>query len=159
MKRAKNISDRGLRYRATANAPAGPRLCGYCGNPKIMGIDHIDGREENSDGRNLIYACKSCNTAKGLAFRKLGRGRLTSQTNPGGYKGGGAKSMEQYVLALLSMKGQSDAFSHGDAVEMLHDTSAAKRSKYAKEIWAKRSGGGRERARQESRREARRVPF
>jgi hypothetical protein len=55
----------------------------YCGSSRNLTIDHVDGHEENNSARNLAWACKSCNTAKGFALQRAGRGRRTRQFNAG----------------------------------------------------------------------------
>lgn len=158
MKRAKPsrpaVTDRALRYRAQRNlTPGGPECCWYCGSESNIGVDHIDGREENGKPKNLIRACKSCNTEKGIAFKRAGVGRLTRQYNPK-QKHPGAQTAEQWVLAVLSMKGKSDAMSVPAAVEMIHETPESQRSKFARQIWKARRRGGAEEGRRAARRAA-----
>lgn len=76
------ITDRALRYRAVRNAPPGPRRCHYCGSRQNVEVEHVDGHEENTWPDNLTWACRRCNTKKGIAFRNAGAGRLTRQFNP-----------------------------------------------------------------------------
>lgn len=75
------VTDRALRYRAQRNPPAGPELCAYCGAAG-RDIEHVDGLEENTAPENLLYSCRSCNTAKGVVFADEGLGRKTRQYNP-----------------------------------------------------------------------------
>lgn len=151
-RQAANLTDRALRYRAQRNSLPGPKVCGYCGSKRNVGVDHIDGREENGGERNLIYACKSCNTAKGFAFRNAGLGRRTVQFNPAG--GRPARSLNQWMLAGLSVCGRSDAMSVRDAAEMIAATSPKRRAEFAAEMsnpaptyaqyaWAVAQGGPR----------------
>lgn len=49
--------------------------------------------------------------------------------------------MAQWVSAVLSAKGESDAIPKADAIEIIHATPASDRSKFAREIWRKRRGG------------------
>jgi len=138
-----NVTDRALRYRAQKNAPDGPRICGYCGaRNNTVELEHIDGHEENSDPENLMWACRSCNTRKGIVFVREGMGRRTAQFNPGG----GARSLGQWMTAVLSAKGESAAMSVRDAVAMIRDTSPAKRSEFAREIWDRRKAHGTDRS-------------
>ena len=133
-----NVTDRALRYRANEVPPEGPKICGYCGSKRHVEIEHIDGFEENTEPENLMWACRSCNTKKGIVLRNAGMGRRTHQYNPAG----GAKSLGQWLTAVLSAKGESDAMSVRDAVDMIRQTSPSKRSEFAQEIWARRRARG-----------------
>lgn len=50
--------------------------------------------------------------------------------------------MGQWLAAVMSMKGESDQMPVDVAVEMIHSTPAATRSKFAKEIWSLRRKSG-----------------
>jgi hypothetical protein len=63
-----------------------------------------------------------------MAMARKGRGVRTVQYNPG------AVSAEQWALAVLSMKGESDAMPVDAAVEMIRKTPAKRRSEFAREI-------------------------
>jgi hypothetical protein len=130
-----NLTDRALRYRANQTPPEGPRQCGYCGAQENIEIEHIDGHEENGDPENLMWACRSCNTKKGIALRNAGMGRRTRQYNPAGE---GATTVDQWVAAVTSAKGESNVMSVADAVALIHDTPASRRSKFAAQIWGMR---------------------
>ena len=136
-----NVTDRALRYRAQNTPPEGPKVCGYCGSRRNVEIEHISGHEEDGDPGNLMWACRSCNTKKGIALRNAGIGRRTRQYNPAG-----ARSLGQWVLAVMSAKGESDAMSVRDAVAMIRATSPRKRSEFAQEIWDRRRSRGTDRA-------------
>ena len=138
----KNITDRALRYRANQTPPEGDRICGYCGSESNVEIEHIDGFEENNEPENLMWACRRCNTAKGFAMRNAGLGRRTHQYNPAKK---GAQTLAQWVTAVLSAKGQSSEMSVGDAVQIIHDTPASRRSYFAHQIWKNRRGRGTDR--------------
>lgn len=135
-KNAASITDRAKRYRARRNAPAGPKRCYCCGRPDVNDVEHIDGKEANGQAHNLAWSCRSCNTTKGAHFAAKGRGIRTRQFNPA--KGGGAKSLSQYLTAVMTLKGESDQMSLSDAIGLVHNTSASDRSKFAKEIWSRR---------------------
>jgi hypothetical protein len=137
-----NVTDRALRYRAQQNAPEGERRCVYCGSPDAIDVEHIDGREENCEPENLTYACRSCNTKKGVAMRNAGLGRRTVQFNPQA----GARSVGQWIIAVMSAKGDSNQMSVADAVEMIRATSQHRRTEFAKEIWARRREHGTDRS-------------
>ncbi len=95
-------TDRAKRYAANRTIGESPKLgCLYCGSKKNLTVDHISGDESDPDPRNLAWACKSCNTRKGSAFKKAGIGRPTEQYNAGsrfrsgGDRSGGAYAAEQ----------------------------------------------------------------
>jgi hypothetical protein len=141
----KNVTDRALRYRAVANMPDCERRCHFCGKPhtsnaqgKSIEVAHINGHEEDTEPSNLSWTCRSCNVEMANGLRKAGRGRATRQYNPPG----GATSLAQYLTAIMSMKGLSSGMSVPAAVEMIHETSHAKRSQFANEIWEKRRARG-----------------
>jgi hypothetical protein len=130
--RAVTVTDRALRYRAANNPPAGPRRCHYCGNPNARDVEHIDGREENGEPRNLAYACRSCNTKKGIVFRNAKIGRRTRQYNPAGP---GARTVGEYIEAALTLKGQGQKMKLADAIQIMADTPHERRAQFASEIW------------------------
>lgn len=72
--------------------------------------------------------------AIGRRLMARGQGSRVSQTNPAE----GAKSLGQWVTAVLSMKGESDVMPADAAVDMIHATPASARSRFAKEIWRRR---------------------
>jgi hypothetical protein len=137
------VTDRALRYRAVAHPPEGRKICCMCGSTRYVGVDHVDGWEENSAPKNLMWACKACNTRKGFAFKRAGLGRRTHQFNPAAR---GAKNLGQWILAVMSAKGESDAMTVSAAVEMIHATSQRKRSEFATEIWRRRRARGTDRS-------------
>lgn len=126
------LTDRAYRYRANSHPPSDPKLCAFCGTNRQVQVGHVDGHEENGEPENLIWTCRSCNMLHANTLRAAGYGRLTRQYNPAAR---GAESYRQYALALLSMKGESDAMSVPTAVEMVHATSADDRSRFSREIW------------------------
>jgi hypothetical protein len=126
------LTDRAFRYRANANPPDGPKQCAFCGSKQQIQVGHVDGHEENNEPENLIWTCRSCNMLHANTLRAAGYGRLTRQYNPAAR---GAETYKQYALALMSMKGGSDAMTVPAAVEMVHHTSADDRSRFSREIW------------------------
>ncbi len=197
------VTDRALRYRAVRNAPPAPRRCHYCGSRQNVEVEHVDGHEENTWPHNLSWACRSCNTKKGVAFRNAGVGRRTRQFNPASfsipaaglagrqagiaartrgripfgafddwlqkhmpalpeeptaaevkamrqafYAGlrqrnpAGARSLGQWVNAVLSLKGEGGTMDLPAAIALVHATPHAKRSQFAAEIWARRRARG-----------------
>jgi hypothetical protein len=136
------ISDRAKRYRAHSNPPPMSKHCHYCGQPGNHDLEHVDGDEGNNEQHNLAWACRSCNTMKGAHFAKLGRGVRTRQYNPSGE---GARSLAQWVKAVMVTKGIGVEMTLRQAVDMIHNTSAAKRSEYARAIWSTRRARGTDR--------------
>ena len=130
------VTDRALRYRANANAPKGPEQCAMCGakpsSVTRVDVGHIDGHEEHNDDWNLMWVCRSCNVMSANTMRNAGLGRLTHQYNPAGQ---GAKSVKQWITAVMSLKGLSNEMPVSAAVELVHNTSAQKRSEFARQIW------------------------
>jgi hypothetical protein len=100
-------------------------------------VDHINGSEDDLARDNLVYACVPCNTAKGALFARLGIGKKTRQLNPGSSKGAGARNLAQWVMAVLSIKGQGP-LAVREAVDMIRATPPEDRSSYASEIWRRR---------------------
>ena len=105
-------------------------------------MHHLDGEEKNADPANLVWACRSCNTTVGVVMGRAGLGRRTRQFNP---RAVGAQSLGQWVTAVLSMKGQSDAMEPAAAVEMIHATPLERRSEFARRIWKIRRERGTDR--------------
>ena len=104
-------------------------------------MGHLDGFEENTAQENLIWNCRACNTRLGVVFKDLGIGRRTRQYNPSE----GATSLGQWLTAVMSMKGDSDAMTVPAAVEMIRATPPARRSEFAREIWERRRKRGTDR--------------
>lgn len=98
------MTDRGLRYRANASPPPGPRLCHYCGSKRNVEVEHVDGFEEHTEPPNLTWACRSCNTRKGVAFRNAGIGRRTRQFNPADHFSGAAAGLAGRRAGELARK-------------------------------------------------------
>jgi hypothetical protein len=98
----------------------------------------VNGHEEDSEPRNLIWTCRSCNVKSANTLRKAGLGRLTRQYNPAG----GAETLGAWMNAVSSIKGEGGTMAIPEAVAMIHATSPAKRSEFANEIWGKRRQRG-----------------
>lgn len=133
--RKRKVTDRAYRYRANSAgcAPPPPHQCAFCGAKQHIDVHHIDGHEENTNPDNLIHACRSCNTKIGGAFKRAGRGRRTRQFNPEG-----AKTLAEWMAAVMSVKGESDQMSLNKAVETIRATSPGMRSGFARDIWKRR---------------------
>jgi len=134
------ITDRAKRYRANSPgcAPTGEKRCVFCGGTKNIDTHHIDGHEENLDPKNLTRACRSCNVTIANVLRRAGIGKKTRQFNPAAT---GAQTLAQWVTAVLSMKGESDAMTPGQAIDVVRATPASRRSQFAKQIWSRRRRG------------------
>lgn len=102
-------------------------------------VAHIDGNESNGAPENLGLSCRSCNAKVAHVMKRAGIGRRTRQYNP---RGGGAGSLARWMAAVMSMKGESDQMPVDAAVEMIHATPAADRSRFAREIWQLRREHG-----------------
>jgi hypothetical protein len=138
-KETRHVTDRALRYRANACPPPGPRICGFCGSTRNVEVGHLDGHEENSKPRNLVWNCRSCNTKLGYVFKRAGFGRRTRQFNPAG---AAAENLGQWMNAVMSMKGEGGNMAVADAVAMIRATPPEARSDFAREIWARRRRHG-----------------
>ncbi len=137
VKPVSQITDRAKRYRANAeeNRPANPKMCGYCGSRRNVGVDHIDGNESHGDTQNLMWACKSCNGTKTNIMRRARIGVLTEQYNPG--RSSRTEQMRAYGNAIKVMRGEFD----GDvsaALATIKGTPASVRSAYTSRTWATR---------------------
>ena len=128
------MTDRALRYRANVCPPPGQRICALCGSTRNVEVGHVNGHEEDNGPENLIWTCRACNVRCGNALRNAGIGRRTRQYNPAD----GAQSLAQWLTAVFSMKGESDAMSVADALAIIRATPPERRSRFAKEIWSHR---------------------
>lgn len=139
------ITDRAKRYRANRDIAAPSRHCHYCGRtPRQAGplmVDHIDGNETHGNPENLTWSCRSCNTKKGGVFRRAGRGKPTRQYNSA-KPAAGARSLGQWIQAVMAMRGESSTMSVPAAVALVQATPPARRSEFAAEIWARRRERG-----------------
>jgi hypothetical protein len=128
------ISDRAMRYRAQAPEcrPPGPPICAFCGSTSNVEVHHVDGFEDHLEPENVIWSCRRCNVRIGIVMARAGIGRRTRQANP---QDQGAKSLGQWLTAVLSMKGESDRMDPSVAVEMIRATPPERRSEFAREIW------------------------
>lgn len=143
------VTDRARRYRANSKAcrPAGPRRCWLCGSQRNVGAHHLDGDESNTRRGNLGWACKSCNTALGYAFKRAGLGHRTRQYNPK-KRARRPHGFTQYAWAVGMIcrkrdraKGLCSNSSDPlvlDAVKIIRGTPAATRREYAKRAAAGR---------------------
>jgi hypothetical protein len=75
---------------------------------------------------------------------RAGLGRRTRQANP---QAQGAKSLGQWLAAVLSMKGESDQIDPAAAVDIIHATPPERRSEFAQQIWEIRRRRGTDRGR------------
>ena len=149
----KNVTDRALRYRANEQAPEGPKVCCYCGSVRFVEIDHINGFEEDTSPENLAWACRRCNTLKGVAFANSGRGRRTAQYNP--TKSGGAATIGEWVRAVACVIPHKGAKYSGEnyglacqmsvsqAVEMVRATPQWRRQEYGSLLQSRKRARGR----------------
>lgn len=133
------MTDRAKRFRANHPAVRPPlEVCGYCGAGGRIEVEHIDGNEGNAAPANLIGACRSCNTSKGLALAAWGIGKKTRQYNPA------------RPLATLAAYRANAAVLLGDefgdvrqAVRRLQATTPAARLRFARQLGRRRNPGKR----------------
>jgi heterodisulfide reductase subunit C len=105
-----------------------------CGSGRNIDIGHVNGHEEDNSSANRCFQCRSCNVRCANTLRAAGLGRLTRQFNPAE----GARSMGQWLAAVTSMKGESNAMAVPAAVEMIRATPPERRSEFARDIWERR---------------------
>jgi hypothetical protein len=137
MMAARRVTDRAQRYRANKLLPVKGKCCLLCGSTRNLVPDHWDGHPDHTNPANLEVLCKSCNTSKGAAFAKAGRGRLTHQYNP--TKGGGAANIGEWMQAVGAITPHVDRGDRGlvsemnvrAAVDMIRATPQSKRRDYA----------------------------
>jgi hypothetical protein len=129
------ITDRAKRYRANANPPAGPKLCGFCGARQPRDIDHIDGDEGNGTGWNLTRLCRTCNARKAIVQKKAGVGTRTRQYNPQRFPAPPNKqpSFAEYVKAVLILRGDQPG-NVRRAGEVIQLTDQSHRDQYTRRI-------------------------
>jgi hypothetical protein len=72
--------------------------------------------------------------------------RRTRQFNPDAE---GAQSLGQWLTAVMSMKGESDAMAVPAAVEIIRATPPEDRARFAAEIWKRRRQRGTDRRQKE----------
>lgn len=135
-KPVEKITDRAKRYRAHHPdvVPNPPKQCGFCGSGRSVVPHHILGDESKISRDDLMWACKSCNTALGKRMKAAGVGKLTAQYNPGKRRGGSAPGLKAYGDAIKVMRGQFE----GDiakAVATIRATPPAVRSAFTSRSW------------------------
>jgi hypothetical protein len=117
-------------------------------------VAHIDGDESNIAAWNLGLTCRSCNARVAATMKRHGVGRRTKQYNP---KGEGARTVAQWMAAVMSMKGESDQMPVDEAVAVIHATPSEDRSAFAREVWSLRRQHGT--ARRGSQSHSEEIPF
>lgn len=138
------VTDRASRYRANTREcrPAGERVCVFCGSDRNAIAHHIDGDEQNTTPENLVWACRGCNAVIAATMKRAGLGVRVRQYNP---DSPGARTLGQWVQAVLALHGESSGMSTADAVALVHDTPPEQRSRFAREIWRIRRERGTDR--------------
>ena len=117
-------------------------MCALCGSTRNVEVGHINGHEEDTSSANLLWTCRRCNTICGVTLRRYGLGRLTRQYNPAE----GAETLGAWMNAVMSMKGDGGTMAVEDAVALIRATSPEDRSRFAREIWARRRKRGTDRS-------------
>lgn len=105
-------------------------------------IHHLDGEELNTEPQNLAWMCRSCNVVIGRVMQRHGLGRRTRQYNPDSR---GARTLAQWVTAVLALHGESQTMKVADAIALVHATPPEQRSRFAREIWRIRRDRGTDR--------------
>jgi hypothetical protein len=126
----KNITDRAKRYRAQRNRPPGAKRCNFCTSRRNVGIDHITGDESDGEPANLIFLCKSCNTAKGIVQARNKIGVRTRQYNPA--RSTFEKFKHAAAILVGKLKGDAAAATH-----YIRGTAPEKRAEYAEQMAAR----------------------
>jgi len=152
------ITDRAKRYRARNAIEQPAERCAYCGSPPGPGrrleVDHINGIEDDNDPANLVWACRRCNTIKGIVFAQAGKGKRTRQFNPKKPPAQerhrrkvelerGAQNLAQYMEAINALHGRPSWYTLNEAIQVMRATQPWVRSIYAREIWRRRRSGAR----------------
>lgn len=158
----RNITDRGLRYRANRAIPEHPKVCAFCGKKDrpvkngsrpLLEVGHVNGDEADTSPANLTWTCRPCNVIAANTLRNANKGRLTNQYNP--TKGGGAANVKEYTAAVGAIvPRESPVDGRGDrgalqgqwggtvasAVALLAATPHAARSRFAAILNKNKSG-------------------
>lgn len=147
------ITDRAKRYRAVKANQQTERRCIYCGQPGgRLDAEHINGKESDGEPENIAYSCRTCNTAKGAYFARIGHGEKTRQYNP--TKAGGAANLAEWMEAVGVIRPHKGAQFAGSnygaggnmkvsaAVALIRATPPNKRSEFASMVWGKRERRG-----------------
>ena len=143
--RKADVTDRMNRYRARKCIDREHlKRCPFCGASKNIRIHHLNADEADYAPENLIAACVSCNATIGYLLKRHNIGRRVdleySKKNPEG-----ARSLAQWMMAVKSMKGESQDMTPRQAIAMIHATPPKRRSQFADDIWKIRRAKGTDR--------------
>jgi hypothetical protein len=137
-KPVEQITDRAKRYRAHANAPEGPKQCGFCGRRKNIDLHHITGNEADAEPENFMWACRKCNTKVSILMDRAGVGVKTHQFNAARGRGLSRRdALREYGNAIKVMRGDFE----GDvsaAVATIRATPPDLRRAYTSRTWPAR---------------------
>lgn len=109
-----------------------------------MRVHHLNGDESDRNPKNLIGACHACNGLIGHLLKRHNIGRrvdLEYKKNPAQ----GARNLSQWMIAIKSMKGESEEMTPRQAIAMIRETSPNRRSQFADDIWKIRRAKGTDR--------------
>jgi hypothetical protein len=137
------ITDRQQRRRASKCIEQTNRRCIFCGSNRNPKVHHLNGNESDNHPKNLVYACNSDNLLVGWLLKRLNIGRR-AERNPAAEP---AKSLGQWVMAVKSMKGESNDMEPKAAIAMIRATSPRRRSYFAEQIWKIRRAKGTDKTR------------
>ncbi|MGH9533812.1 MAG: HNH endonuclease [Terriglobales bacterium] len=145
------MTDRALRFRARRTIRFGWAACHWCGATADLMPHHLDGHEENNTPANLLLVCRSCNVRAGNTLRKAGLGRKTRQYNPfyviTNPAEKGAEGLAEWIEAARVATGQIHParMPLEQAIRTVQATPPARRTRFAREIWALRRERGTDR--------------
>jgi hypothetical protein len=120
------------------------KRCGFCGGRKNMRVHHLNGIEADTGPENLIGACHACNARVGWVLKRYNIGRLVDleYKNPEAQP---AKSLTQWMMAVKTLRGESNEMQPREAIAMIRATSPGQRSAFAHKIWELRRQRGTDR--------------
>ncbi|MBZ5532609.1 MAG: hypothetical protein LAO20_14345 [Acidobacteriia bacterium] len=140
-KPAGEITDRQQRNRAAKCIDKRQsKRCVFCGSLKNPRVHHLNGVESDNDPRNLVYSCHAHNILVAYLMKRYNIGqRVDQEYNPAAEP---AKSLAQWMMAVKSLKGESNDLHPRQAIAMIRATSPARRSSFADQIWRIRRARG-----------------
>lgn len=135
------ITDRQKRNRASKCIHRSTvKRCIFCGTKTNPRIHHLNGKEADNDPKNLVYACHAHNIQVGFLMKRYNIGQpVDREYNPDAQP---AKTLGQWVMAVKSLKGESQDMHPRQAIAMIRATSPARRSSFADQIWRIRRAHG-----------------
>ena len=117
------------------------KRCAFCGSSRNMRLHHLNGNESDIHPKNLIGACHACNALIGWLLKRHNIGRRVDleYKNP---EAKPARNLSQWMMAVKSLRGESNEMTPRAAIAMIRATSPARRSHFADDIWKIRRARG-----------------